>query len=196
MIGRVALLVTFKKAKPKPQSLSRSHIRDLAGMQKMTTKTVKYKEWTFEVEHGRTKEIYDKVEFGSPEGCGCNYCENFATNRENIYPDEIKNLLSEFGIDYKKESEIYHMARLETGLHHYGGWFHFKGKIIEGKDCKIDLGGGGSTFDTDKVVDNFEIAFMKGSDLTFFDKEEKDNLIQIEFIADSEWVLDKEIESE
>jgi hypothetical protein len=29
MIGRVALLVTFKKAKPKPQSLSRSHIRDL-----------------------------------------------------------------------------------------------------------------------------------------------------------------------
>ena len=30
MIGRVALLVTFKKVKPKPQSLSRSHIRDLA----------------------------------------------------------------------------------------------------------------------------------------------------------------------
>ena len=30
MIGRVALLVTFKKAKPKSQSLSRSHIRDLA----------------------------------------------------------------------------------------------------------------------------------------------------------------------
>jgi len=29
MIGRIALLVTFKKAKPKSQSLSRSHIRDL-----------------------------------------------------------------------------------------------------------------------------------------------------------------------
>jgi len=34
MIGRVALLITFKKAKPKPQSLSRSHIRDLAIIQK------------------------------------------------------------------------------------------------------------------------------------------------------------------
>ena len=33
MIGRVALLVTFKKAKPKPQSLSRSHIRDLAAIE-------------------------------------------------------------------------------------------------------------------------------------------------------------------
>ena len=32
MIGRVALLVTFKKAKPKPQSLSRSHIRDLCAI--------------------------------------------------------------------------------------------------------------------------------------------------------------------
>jgi hypothetical protein len=29
-VGRIALLVTFKKAKPKSQSLSRSHIRDLA----------------------------------------------------------------------------------------------------------------------------------------------------------------------
>ena len=34
MIGRVALLVTFKKAKPKSQSLSRSHIRDLGIMLK------------------------------------------------------------------------------------------------------------------------------------------------------------------
>ena len=33
MIGRVALLVTFKKAKPKSQSLSRSHIRDLYTIQ-------------------------------------------------------------------------------------------------------------------------------------------------------------------
>jgi len=34
MIGRVALLVAFKKAKPKPQSLSRSHIRDLGTIKK------------------------------------------------------------------------------------------------------------------------------------------------------------------
>ena len=35
MIGRVALLVTFTKAKPKPQSLSRSHIRDLWAIKMM-----------------------------------------------------------------------------------------------------------------------------------------------------------------
>ena len=32
MIGRVALLVTFKKAKPKQQRLSRSNIRDLCNI--------------------------------------------------------------------------------------------------------------------------------------------------------------------
>ena len=42
MIGRVALLVTFKKAKPKPQSLSRSHIRDLG---------VIYNGFKFEINH-------------------------------------------------------------------------------------------------------------------------------------------------
>ena len=36
MIGRVALLVTFKKAKPKSQSLSRSHIRDLCKIENET----------------------------------------------------------------------------------------------------------------------------------------------------------------
>jgi hypothetical protein len=35
MIGRVALLITFKKAKPKSQSLSRSHIRDLYAIMKL-----------------------------------------------------------------------------------------------------------------------------------------------------------------
>ena len=38
MIGRVALLVTFKKAKPKSQSLSRSHIRDFCCIYKNVMK--------------------------------------------------------------------------------------------------------------------------------------------------------------
>nr|WP_297787964.1 hypothetical protein [uncultured Allomuricauda sp.] len=102
-------------------------------------KEVKYKDWVFEVEFSRTKEIYSLLETGSPESCGCNECLNFSQNRDKIYPKEIKELFCELGIDYKKESEIYHQVRLENGLHYYGGWFHFKGKIKNGKDCKIEL---------------------------------------------------------
>jgi dolichyl-phosphate-mannose--protein O-mannosyl transferase len=39
MNGRVALLVTFRKAKPKSQSLSRSHIRDLNAIKMNSMKT-------------------------------------------------------------------------------------------------------------------------------------------------------------
>jgi hypothetical protein len=160
------------------------------------TKTVTYREWSFEVDYDRTIAVYDKVEHGSPEGCVCHDCKNFSANRENIYPQEFKNLLADLGIDYKKESEIYHMAKLDNGLHHYGGWYHFKGKMIKGKDCKIQLGKGGSTFDTIQITDKFWLAFTKGADLAYFDKSEFDNLIQIEFITDSEWIIEKKFESE
>lgn len=162
----------------------------------MTTKKLTYREWTFEVDFTRTSEVYKNVEKGSPEGCGCNDCKNFVAIREIIYPQEFKNLLLDLGIDYKKESEIYHMAKLDNGLHHYGGWFHFKGKMIEGRNCKIELGNGGSTFDTDELTETFGVAFFKGRDLTYFDASEFDDLIQVEFIADSEWVIGKDLESE
>jgi hypothetical protein len=157
---------------------------------------ITYKNWIFEVDFERTKEIYEKIETGSPEGCVCNECKNFIANREKIYPIEIKNLLNELGIDYKKESEIYHNCKLENGKHFYGGWYHFKGKIVEGKDCKINLPNGGSTFDTIPINEDFQIGFMKGSASSFFDKEESKNLIQIEFFANSDWVIDKKLESE
>jgi len=159
-------------------------------------KEITYKDWVFEVDFNRTKEVYDKIEMGSPEGCECNDCKNFSANRENIYPTEVKKLLEEFGVDYRKESEICHYCKLESGKHFYGGWFHFKGKMIDGKDCKINHPNGGSTFDSIPINDDFKIAFMKGSDLSFFDKEESKDLIQIEFLANSEWVIDKNVESE
>ena len=159
-------------------------------------KEITYKDWKFEVDFDRTKEIYDEVEMGSPERCECNNCKNFSANREIIYPTEVKNLFAKLGIDYKKESEICHYCKLENGKHFYGGWFHFKGKILEGKDCKVNLPSGGSTFDTVSITDDFGIGFMKGSSLSFFDKEESENLIQIEFLSNSDWVIDKKLESE
>lgn len=159
-------------------------------------KEIIYKDWKFKVDFDRTKEVYDKVKKGSPEECECYDCKNFSANRENIYPTEIKNLLEEFGVDYRKESEICHYSKLENGKHFYGGWFHFKGKIIEGKDCKVVHKNGGSTFDTISINEDFRVGFMKGSDLSFFDKGEKEDLVQIEFLTNSDWVNEKELESE
>ena len=159
-------------------------------------KLVEYRNWVFEVDYQRTYEVYKQNEKGRPESCGCNNCRNFLVNRKQIYPVEFKNLLVELGIDYKKESEIYHIYRAENGKHLYGGWFHFKGKIKEGKDCKIETPNGGNTIDTINLNKDFQIGFLKDNSLTFFDKEEREELIQIEFYALSNWVIDKSLESE
>lgn len=150
------------------------------------TKIISYRNWDFEVDFERTKHVYALVESGSPENCSCGDCKNFALNRENIYPQEFKNLLSDLGIDYKKESEIFSIS-LDKNTSQYGGWFHFKGKILKGKDANIPLGNNANNVEFFKISEEFEIAFMKDQALTFFDKSELNNLIQVEFMAKTNW---------
>lgn len=155
--------------------------------------TIKFREWELIVDRELTKLTYEKVSVGGPESCGCNDCKNFANNRENIYPDEIKKLFYDLGVDYKKESEIWHYSRKENGIHCYSGWFHFKGHF-KGKDCKIITGKTSSTFDLTAITESFSIGFCYDSSLSYF--ENKENLVQIEFDAKTTWTIDKELESE
>lgn len=155
-------------------------------------KIVKYRDWIFEVDFDITKEVYDNVKIGSPESCGCDYCKNFSKNRDQIYPQEFKELLACLGIDFRKESEIYQMYRAKNGKHFYGGWFHFKGRIKKGKDCKIESPNGGVSLDTTFLTENFQIGFLKDNSLSFFNSEK--DLIQVEFYVFCDWVIDKSLE--
>ena len=56
---------------------------------------MKFKDWIFEVDFDRTVEVYKSMVAGGPECCNCNNCKNFAEHRETIYPNLIKNLLSD-----------------------------------------------------------------------------------------------------
>lgn len=165
------------------------------GHASMKMKTVTYKNWTFEVDYDRNKVVYENIIVVDDERCACANCRNFSANRENLYPQEIKELLTALGIDYKKEIEVYQIAKLENGLHQYVGWFNFKGRIIEGKDGKVELPHARWTLDLEKVEGSFSIAFMKGAALHQFSGHEKDDLLQIKFMVESEWVIDKELES-
>ena len=165
----------------------------MTTQQKNKMTIIKFKEWEFIVDRELTKFTYDNVDLGGPESCGCNECKNFANNREDIYPEEIKKLLDQLGINYKKESEICYYCRLTEGLHYYGGWFHFKGEF-KGKDCTVTTDSGGITFDLTPINDRFSIGFRYDSALTFFDK--KENLVQIEFDTKTPWTINKQLESE
>jgi len=155
---------------------------------------VKYRDWEFEVEILLTQQAYSNIPFGGADRCSCADCKNYVANRETIFPEELTQLFNELGIDYRKEIEIWAIQRLENGLHQISGWFHFKGKIISGKDFRMPFAdGNGYSFDLTSITENFKIGFAPGNDLTFF--ESKEGLIQIEFITNIQWVIDKKDET-
>lgn len=155
--------------------------------------TIKYRDWELIVDIETTKKTYEKIKIGGVESCVCNDCKNFANNRENIYPQEIKELLTNLGIDYHKECEVWHYSKDELGRHCYSGWFHFKGHF-NGKSLSLPTLDTTTTYDLTPITDTFSLGFLYDTSLTFF--EDKENLVQVEFETKTSWTIDKKLEGE
>ena len=159
----------------------------------MGTSIVKFKDWTFEVDKALTEGTYNAILGSGADTCSCNNCKNYVAYRDKVFPEEVINLFNDLRIDYRKEVEITTWEVLPNGLHHIGGWFHFKGTILKGKDYRVPLKSSGHTFNLTPITDNFSIGFAEGSDLTFF--EDKAGLVQVEFDTKIPWVIDKSLET-
>jgi len=151
----------------------------------MTTTTVKYKDWTFDVDKALTEQTYKSISGSGADTCGCNDCKNYVAYRDKVFPKEIIDLFNRLGIDFKKEVEITNWETLPQ--------FHFKGQVLTGKNYCVPLPAGGHTFDLTPITDNFSIGFAEGNDLTFF--EDKTGLVQVAFDTKIPWVIDKSLET-
>ena len=158
----------------------------------MSITKLKYKDWEFEVERELTIQTYEGVASGGSDTCICNDCKNYIATRDKVFPNDNLDLFEKLGKNYKKEVEISHWNKIENGLCHIGGWFHFKGKVLSGKNYKIQLPQGGFTFDLTKISENFSIGFSEGNDLTFFG--DKTGLVQIEFDTFIPWIIEEKLE--
>src|SRR5271156_2136828 len=90
--------------------------------------------WEFTCDRQATLDSYARAAHGGADRCSCNGCRNFIVARERAFPLEFIKFLDSLGIDSRKDGEVYHNARLATGLYDYGGWFHFVGKLLETGD--------------------------------------------------------------
>jgi hypothetical protein len=150
---------------------------------------IKFREWEFLVDKQSTLETYSKVTVGGPDSCGCSYCKNFVANRDELYPDEIRLLFSDLGIDWNKEYEVVEYGIIDPdGNYLYGGWFHFKGQLVK-KSTKIPFE---KTDDTPISV-KFSIRFRncKGGGNSYFENKD-DDLVQIDFEVKIPWVLSQD----
>ena len=160
----------------------------------MATSILKFKDWTFEVDKELTEKTYNNTPNGGADTCVCNDCKNYVAYREKVFPKEILAFFNEVGIDFRKEVEITTWQVRSNGLYHIGGWFHFKGILLTGKNYRVPFSPTGYTYDLTFIADNFSIGFAPGNDLTFF--EENNGLVQVEFDTNIPWVINKSLKTE
>jgi hypothetical protein len=143
--------------------------------------------WKLQSDPDATRMAFSTVPAGSPESCGCGDCLNFAAARQLAYPSEALAIFEQLGIDRVKESEIWHMHRDESGLHHYGGFFHFEGAIADGHDAMLMVNGHG-TYDLERIGVDFDFGFT--SNIALVPAPFGDNpILQLEFQTRIPWVL-------
>lgn len=96
--------------------------------------------WRIEFDRDATAAAHARVATGGTEPCSCAPCRNWAAARELFLPGGFLALLSRLGIPCDQEAEVYHTGRLESGLHQYGAWYHFIGRVVFGeKDCSPNI---------------------------------------------------------
>jgi hypothetical protein len=100
-------------------------------------------QWNHTVDRDATILAYGRAELGGADTCNCVTCRNFRVARAQAFPLQFLALLDEWGIDSRKDGEVYYLGRLGPGRHCYGGWFHFVGTLDETGDFPpVDLGSG------------------------------------------------------
>src|SRR5438445_7029948 len=68
---------------------------------------VRFRRWAFDANPAETSQIYAiRAQRGAP--CPCPWCRNFCSvrEREEVFPEEIRLLFGELGIDYRGEVEL------------------------------------------------------------------------------------------
>jgi len=138
---------------------------------------VRFGIWSIRVDHESTEQAYAHCT-DVAAACACAPCRNFVAARQHAFPEPALALLAELGIDPCCEAEVYWQGREESGLHQYGGWFHFVGEL----EAEID--------NIETVGQHAVLWFTRHVALVpaaFGDNP----VIQLEFVTAIPWVLDE-----
>ena len=146
--------------------------------------------WKIQYDPEATRICYSQIAQGSPADCNCTGCKNFASAFDYAYPPEAKAIFDLLGIDFHKAAEVYRNGRLESGLHHYGGWFHLVGSIESGEEAWQVIGDSSTSFrfHPEVLASHFSFGFSSRLALvreSFLDQ----SLLQLEFVTEIPWVV-------
>ena len=89
-------------------------------------------EWTVFHDREATREFYNGHHLITDD-CDCLYCRNYLRAIPEL-PKELLALLDRFGIDPRKEAEVYQCMKNEDGRHLYGASYHLVGELMVDED--------------------------------------------------------------
>jgi hypothetical protein len=152
---------------------------------------VKYGDWEFDVDFAATQIVYSTISEGGAQTCTCTYCKNYIAQIDSIFPKDIIKLLSDLGIDYSKDYEVWQYAKLDNGLHQYGGCFHFIGSF-RGESCQVKIDDNTYKLVLNEVAPNFSIGFSHPLYITQSFFNDSQAVVEVNFGFLAPWVIDEE----
>jgi hypothetical protein len=144
--------------------------------------------WTLEVDRELTASNYRDLRLIS-ESCHCTYCLNFVSAYDH-FPPFLKEFFDEFGIDPRKEGEVYHFQDDGEAIYSYAGFFHFVGRIIQtSNDSRLHSKVFGSPNLYFNMFGPFEVNFNTENQLV--QKSFPKPLVQLNFLnLELPWMFD------
>lgn len=139
---------------------------------------------TIRYDREATAAIYATLKNGLAEDCMCVGCRNLVAQRNVVYPTPFRDLLDQLGVDPNKEGEAVADGPLESGLHHYGGWFFFVGEMVMA----------GEQFSQVTEAPYFGYFFTRGGPSPKAFRSAPS--LRVEFIAHVKWVLPDQWDSD
>jgi hypothetical protein len=135
--------------------------------------------WRIEYDRAATTVAHAGTPATGPETCGCDPCRNWAATRDRLLPEDFRRLLDRLGIPFYREAEVFHCCRLESGLHSYGAWYHFVGRVLSGeRESPLNV-----TFGPLSVYFHSKPVFLPEA---FAGQP----IVQLELVADVPWLSD------
>jgi hypothetical protein len=106
---------------------------------------------------------------------------------DSAFPQDFRLLASRLGIDVAKPTEVWQYYRESSGLHYYGGLFHFSGQIVFDPRKPSTPG---SPTEFERLVSGFELTLgQKGFLIPECFKGHQ--LVHLDFATHVPWVLDE-----
>jgi len=152
---------------------------------------VTYRDWVLDADTDATRAAYARAKTGGSEECGCDTCRNFVAARARVYPDEVRTLFDELGVDAAKEGESYWGHRSPDGLHHYGGGFHFIGSIVSGPAVRVPGGDDVWQMRLVEVTPTFALGFEPEATAPRLEPMRGARAVQVEFEVAVRWQCDR-----